>query len=137
MSVRVFGPHVTGINHLGLHIGATVEVFRDSAGAKKVPDSLHLVLTSPLGASATIASIKNGQTASVKVSPGINVTATIDDCRTDPGPPQTFAFKVTLRANGTTQIPPLPFPVPINLQIDAFDVHVPTDDAVHAQISGG
>ena len=136
MPDRVFGPHVTGFNFLGLHIGATIEVLRDSSGGKKVPQSLSVVLTSPLGASATIHTVQNGQTATVKVTPGVDVTAIVNDCRTDPGPPELFAFKITLRAKGSTHIPPLPIPVPIDVQIDAFDVHVPTDNAVHAQIVG-
>jgi hypothetical protein len=136
MSDRVFGPHVTGSNFLGMHIGATIEVFRDSSGGKKVPQSLSVVLTPPLGSSATIGKVENGQTATVKVSPGIDVSAVINDARTEHGPPETFAFKVTLRAKGSTHIPPLPIPVPIDVQIDAFDVHVPTDNAVHAKIVG-
>ncbi len=137
MADRVF-THVTGFNFLGIHIGATTEVFRDSSGGKKVPASLSIVLSPPLGASATIGNVANGQTATVQASPGISVTGTVNNCRTQPGTggaPELFVFQFTLRANGSVKVGP--FPVPLNVQIDAFDVHVPTDDAVHAKIAGG
>ncbi|MEA2784089.1 MAG: hypothetical protein QOF71_193 [Candidatus Eremiobacteraeota bacterium] len=138
MADRVFGPHVSGLNFLGVHIGATTDVFRDDSGGKKVPASLSIVLTSPLGKSATISNVANGQTANVQVTPGISVTGTVNNCRTEPaaaGSPELFAFQFTLRANGSVKVGP--FPVPVNVQIDAFDVHVPTDAAVHAQIQAG
>ena len=135
MADRVFGPHVSGLNFLGMHIGATVEVDRDSTGGKTVPGSLSVVLTSPLGQSATIANVANGQSASVQVTPGVSVNATINNCRTEAsvnGSPELFVFQVTLRASGSVKFGI--FPIPVNVQIDAFDVHVPTDAGVHAQL---
>ncbi|HTD36339.1 MAG TPA: hypothetical protein VK669_02400 [Candidatus Limnocylindrales bacterium] len=137
MADRVFGPHVTGFHFLGVAIGATTEVDRDSSGGKNVPESLSVVLSSPLGQTSTIASVANGQTTTVQVTPGVSVTATIDDCRTVPAQapaPELFEFKVTLRASGTVKVGFLPIPIPGSIQIDAFDVHVPTDDAAHAEL---
>jgi hypothetical protein len=134
MADRVFS-RVTGFNFLTLHIGATTEVFRDDAGGKPVPASLSIVLSPPMGASATIANVANGQTASVQASPGITVTGTVNNCRTQPASasaPELFVFQFVIRASGSVKIGPFPFPV--NAQIDAFDVHVPMDHAVHAQI---
>jgi hypothetical protein len=135
MADRVFS-HVTGFNFLGVHIGATTEVFRDASGGKTVPTSLSIVLSPPLGASATVASVANGQSASVQASPGITVTGTVNNCRTQPasgGSPELFVFQFVLRGSGSVKVGP--FPIPLNAQIDAFDVHVPTDDAVHAEMA--
>jgi hypothetical protein len=135
MADRVFS-HVTGFNFLSVHIGATTEVFHDASGGKPVPASLSIVLSPPLGASATIANVANGQSATVQASPGITVTGTVNNCRTQPASataPELFVFQFAIRASGSVRIGPFPFP--INAQIDAFDVHVPVDHAVHAQIT--
>jgi hypothetical protein len=136
MADRVFS-RVTGFNVLGVHIGATTEVLRDDSGGNTVPASLSIVLSPPLGASATIASVANGQSVSVQASPGITVTGTVNDCRTQPaaaGSPELFVFQFVLRGSGFVKLGS--FQVPLNAQIDAFDVHVPTDHGVHAQIVG-
>jgi hypothetical protein len=135
MASRVFGPHVTGFNFLGIHIGATTEVFNDTTSGKSVPESLAVVLTSPTGGSSKINNVANGQSASVSVLSAVTVTGRIDDCRKIPpsgGAPELFAFKLTLRAGGTVQIGPIP--IPINVQIDAFDVTIPTSEAAHAEL---
>ena len=138
MADRVFGPHVSGLNVLGIHIGATTEVLCDVTGGKTVPASLSVVLSAPLGQSATIATVANGQSATVQVTPGISVTGTIGNCSTKPaagGAPELFVFQFVLRATGSVKVGGI-FSVPVSAQIDAFDVHVPTDEAVHAQIAG-
>jgi hypothetical protein len=138
MADRVFGPHVSGLNVLGLHIGATTEVFADASGGKAVPQSLSIVLSAPLGPSTTIASVANGQSATIQVTPGISVTGTVGNCRTAPaagGAPELFVFQFTLRASGSVKVGGI-FSVPVSAQIDAFDVHVPTDASVHGQIAG-
>ncbi|HEY6235361.1 MAG TPA: hypothetical protein VIW69_09700 [Candidatus Elarobacter sp.] len=138
MADRVFGPHVSGLNVLGIHIGATTEVFCDAAGGKTVPGSLSVVLSAPLGQSATIATVANGQSATVQVTPGISVTGTINNCSTKPAAgdaPELFVFQFVLRATGSVKVGGI-FSVPVSAQIDAFDVHVPTDEAVHARIAG-
>ncbi|HEX3549785.1 MAG TPA: hypothetical protein VHT53_05385 [Candidatus Elarobacter sp.] len=131
MADRVFGPHVSGLTVLGIHIGATVEVFRDDS-AGPVPKSLSLVLSSPLGQSSTIANVADGAATTVPVASGVTVSAQIDDCRTQAAQgtaPALFLFKVTLRAQGTVKI--ALFPLPLNVQIDSFDVAVPVDAAAH------
>jgi hypothetical protein len=136
MADRVFGPHVSGLNVLGMHIGATTEVFRDTTGGKTVPASLSVVLSAPLGQSATIANVADGQSASIQVTPGISVGGTIGNCRTVPAAanaPELFVFQVTLRATGSVKVGGI-FSIPVSAQIDAFDVHVPADADVHAQI---
>ena len=138
MADRVFGPHVSGLNVLGIHIGATTEVFCDATGGKTVPASLSVVLSAPLGQSATISTVANGQSATVQVTPGISVTGTINNCSTKPaggGAPELFVFQFVLRATGSVKVGGV-FSVPVSAQIDAFDVHVPTGEAVHAQIAG-
>jgi hypothetical protein len=133
MADRVFN-HVTGFSFLGLDIGATTAVFRDDSSGSAVPASLSIVLSPPLGAGATIASVANGQSASVQASPGITVTGTVNDCRTQPaseGSPELFVFQFVLRGSGFVKVGP--FQVPLNAQIDAFDVHVPTTGDVHAE----
>ncbi len=135
MADRVFGPHVSGLSVLGIHIGATVEVFRDDAGGTAVPASLSIVLTSPLGQSATISNVADGQSATVTGASGVTVTASVDDCRTQPASgsaPALYLFKVTVRAQGTVKIKL--FPIPLNVQVDAFDVAVPLDAAAHRSL---
>ena len=135
MADRVFGPHVSGLNVLGIHIGATTEVFRSG---NAVPGSLSVVLSAPLGQSATIATVANGQSTLVQVTPGISVTATIGNCNTVAATgdaPELFVFQVVLRASGSVKVGGI-FSVPVSAQIDAFDVHVPTDPAVQGQIAG-
>ncbi|HEY0615859.1 MAG TPA: hypothetical protein VGC96_14510 [Candidatus Elarobacter sp.] len=134
-TARVFGPHVSGTSVLGVHIGATTEVMRDDAGGQPVPQSLSVVLSPPLGQSQTISSLTNGQSATVQITPGISVTGTIDDCHTTGGngTPALLVFKFTLRASGSVRVGP--FHVPLSAQVDAFDVHVPVDAAVHEQIA--
>jgi hypothetical protein len=137
MADRVFGPHVSGLNVLGMHIGATTEVFRDASGGNTVPGSLSVVLSAPVGASTTISSVANGQSASLQVTPGISVTGTLGNCRKVPaaaGAPELFVFQVVLKASGSVKVGGF-FSVPVSAQIDAFDVHVPTDPAVHQQIA--
>jgi hypothetical protein len=85
MASRIFGPHNTGFNFLGIHIGATTEVFNDTTSGKSVPESLNVVLTSPTGSSSTINNVANGQAASVPVLNAVTVTGRVDDCRTIPG----------------------------------------------------
>ncbi len=137
MADRVFGPHVSGLNVLGIHIGATTEVFSDTSGGKTVPGSLSVVLSPPLGQSATIANVADGQSATLQVTPGISVTGTIANTRTDAafgGAPEVFVFQVVLRATGSVKAGGI-FSIPVSAQIDAFDVHVPTDPNVHGQIA--
>jgi hypothetical protein len=132
MATRVFGPHVSGLTVLGIHIGATTEVFR--ADGQPVPQSLSVVLSPPLGQSGTISNVANGQSTTVQASPGIAVTATIDNSRNEGGNgiPSLFVFQVTLRASGSVRVGP--FHIPVSAQVDSFDVHVPVDSAVHDQI---
>ncbi|MEA2719852.1 MAG: hypothetical protein QOJ39_1716 [Candidatus Eremiobacteraeota bacterium] len=134
MAERVFGPHVTGYTVLGIHIGATTEVFSDTSGGKNVPQSLSVVLSPPLGASSTVGSVANGASTTVQASPGISVTGTVENCRTTGGgsSPELFMFQFTLRAEGSVRVGP--FHIPVSAQVDAFDVSVPTDPAVHAQL---
>jgi hypothetical protein len=135
MAQSVFGPHVTGYSALGIPIGATTEVFCDTSAGKTVPASLSVVLSAPSGASSTVASVANGQSTMVAITPGISVTGTIDNCRTTPGAGQTpelFSFQFTLRAAGSVRMGP--FHIPVSAQIDSFDVTVATDEATHAQI---
>ena len=71
----------------------------------------------------------------MQASPGITVTGTVNNCRTQPATasaPELFVFQFAIRASGSVKVGPFQFPV--NAQIDAFDVHVPMDHAVHAQI---
>jgi hypothetical protein len=134
MATRVFGPHVSGLTVLGVvHIGATTEVFRQDG--QPVPQSLSVVVSPPLGQSATIATVANGQSTTLQVSPGIALTATINNCRNEGGngSPALFAFQVTLRASGSVRVGP--FNIPVSAQVDAFDVHLPVDAAVHDQIA--
>ena len=136
MADRVFGPRVTGHTVLGIQIGATTEVFNDTSGGQKIPQSLSIVLSAPLGASSTITSVANGQTTTVQVTPGIAVTGTVNNTHTVPASgtaPELFVFQFTLRAQGSVRVGP--FQVPVSLQIDAFDVPIPTDPAVHQQIA--
>ncbi|HEY0395382.1 MAG TPA: hypothetical protein VGD01_12870 [Candidatus Elarobacter sp.] len=130
MATRVFGPHVSGLTVLGIHIGATTEVFR--ADGQPVPQSLSVVISPPLGQSGTISSVANGQSTTVQASPGISVTGTIDNCRNEGGNPALFVFQVVLRASGSVRVGP--FHIPVSAQVDAFDVHVAADAAVHDQI---
>lgn len=135
MALRVFGPRVTGYGHFGVHIGVTTEVFRATAAGKTVPTSLSVVLSPPIGESSTITSVANGQSTTVAITPGISVSATIENCRTQPASgttPEMFAFQVVLHAAGSVRVGPISLPV--SAQIDAFDVFVPVDAAVHAQI---
>lgn len=135
MANRVFGPHVSGLSVVGVHIGATTEVFRDDAGGQPVPKSLSLVLSSPTGPSGTIANVANGSSTTLQITPGIAMTGTIDDCRTQPASgaaPELFLFRFTLRASGSVRVGI--FHVPVSAQVDAFDVQIPVDAAVHAQI---
>jgi hypothetical protein len=135
MADRVFGPHVTGYSVLGIHIGATTEVFRGDGG---VPQSLSVVLSPPLGAGSTISNVANGQSTTVQVTPGISVVGTINNCHTTPaaqGAPELFSFQFTLRAQGSVRVGM--FQLPVSVQIDSFDVPLPTDPAVHQQIVGG
>jgi hypothetical protein len=137
MAQSVFGPHVTGYSALGIPIGATTQVFSDTSGGKTVPASLSVVVSAPSGASATIASVANGQTVTLAVTPGISVTGTIDNCRTVPATgaaPELFDFQFTLRAQGSVRVGP--FHIPVSAQIDSFDVRIATDAATHAQIIG-
>jgi hypothetical protein len=137
MADLVFGPHVTGYSALGISIGASTSVFNDTSGGKTIPASLSVVLTAPTGASSTIASVANGQSTTVAVTPGINVIGTINNCRTVPGSgatPELFEFQVTLRAQGSVRVGP--FHIPVSAQIDSFDVRIATDPATHAQITG-
>ena len=127
MATRVFGPHVTGLNVLGTHIGATVEVFRD--GSNPVPGSLTVHLSPPVGSGVDIKPVENGKSGTVKVinDPELDVEAIINNCRTQPaagGAPALFIFQVTLRAHGKVKVALIP--VPVSVQIDAFDVHIPT-----------
>ena len=46
-----------------------------------------------------------------------------------------FVFQFVLRATGSVKVGGI-FSIPVGAQIDAFDVHVATDEAVHAQIAG-
>ena len=135
MAVRVFGPRVTGYSVLGIHIGATTEVFRNTSGDTGVPQALSVVLTPPLGAGSTLATVANGQSTTVQVTPGISVTGTIENCRTQPGSgtaPEIYAFQFTLRAAGSVRVGA--FSIPVSAQIDAFDVLIPADAAVHQQM---
>jgi hypothetical protein len=134
MAIRVFGPRVTGYTVLGMHIGATTEVFCAEGGT--VPQSLSVVLTPPMGTGSTISTVANGQSTTVQVTPGISVTGTIENCRTTPASgsaPELFIFQFTLRASGSVRVGP--FNMPVSVQIDSFDVPVPTDHAVHQQIA--
>ena len=47
------------------------------------------------------------------------------------GSPELFVFQFVLRGSGSVKVGP--FQVPLNAQIDAFDVHVPTTDDLHAE----
>ncbi len=135
MAERVFGPRVTGYSVVGIHIGATTEVNCDTAPGKTVPAALSIVLSPPMGASSTISNVANGQSTTVQVTPGISVTGTVDNCRTIPASgstPELFAFQFTLRGSGSVRVGM--FNLPVSAQIDAFDVLIPTDHAVHQQI---
>ena len=135
MADRVFGPHVTGHTVLGIQIGATTEVFSDTSGGKTVPQSLSIVLSAPLGASSTIATVADGQSTTVQISPGIAVTGTVNNSHSVPATgsaPALFVFQFVLRAQGSVRVGP--FHIPVSLQIDAFDVPIAADAAVHQQI---
>lgn len=135
MADRVFGPHVSGHTVMGIALGATTEVFSDTTGGRTVPASLSVVLTAPTGASSTIANVANGQSTTVATTPGISITGTIDDCRSTPASgatPALFSFKFTIRAAGSVRVGP--FHIPVSLQVDAFDVVIPSDAGTHAQI---
>ena len=138
MADLVFGPHVTGYSALGMSIGASTSVFNDTSAGKTIPASLSVVVTAPAGASSTIAAVANGQSTTLAVTPGINVIATIDNCRTVPASgaaPELFDFQLTLRAQGSVRVGP--FHIPVSAQIDSFDVRIATDPATHAQLSDG
>ncbi len=138
MADLVFGPHVTGYSALGISIGASTSVFNDTSGGKTIPASLSVVLTAPTGASSTIASVANGQSTTLAVTPGINVIGTINDCRTVPASgatPELCEFQFTLRAQGPVRVGP--FHIPVSAQIDSFDVRIATDPGTHAQIAAG
>ena len=137
MADLVFGPHVTGYSALGISIGASTSVLNDTSGGKTIPASLSVVVTAPTGANSTIASVANGQSTTVAVTPGINVIGTINNCRTVPASGQTpelYDFQFTLRAQGSVRVGP--FHIPVSAQIDSFDVRIATDPATHAQIAG-
>jgi hypothetical protein len=135
MADLVFGPHVTGYSALGIGIGASTSVFNDTSTGLTVPQSLIVVLSAPTGAASQINGAVNGQSATIAVSPGINVTATINNCRTTPAAgatPELFVFQIVLKASGSVKVGF--FQLPISAQIDAFDVTIATDPATHAAI---
>ncbi|MDB5071831.1 MAG: hypothetical protein JWM87_2942 [Candidatus Eremiobacteraeota bacterium] len=135
MADRVFGPHVTGHTVVGIQIGATTEVFSNTSGGKTVPQSLSIVLSAPQGASSTINTVADGQSTTVQITPGIAVTGTVNNVRTVPASgssPALFGFQFTLRAQGSVRVGP--FQIPVSAQVDAFDVLIPADAAVHQQI---
>ena len=51
MADRVFGPHVSGLNVLGIHIGATTEVFSDTSGGRLGKSVSTMPLTNAAGGS--------------------------------------------------------------------------------------
>ncbi|HYW55164.1 MAG TPA: hypothetical protein VE826_14425 [Dongiaceae bacterium] len=135
MADLVFGPHVTGYSALGIGIGLTTSVFCDTSTGAAVPESLTVTLSTPAGATAQITSVADGQTAALAVTPGISVTATVDNCRTvraSDTAPELFAFQLVLRASGSVKVGF--FRIPISAQIDAFDVTIAADPATHAAI---
>ena len=137
MADLVFGPHVTGYSALGISIGVSTSVFNDTSCGRTMPASLSVVLTAPTGANATIASVADGQSTTLAVTPGINVIGTVNNCRMLPASgatPEICEFQVTLRAQGSVRVGP--FHIPVSAQIDAFDVRIATDPATHAQITG-
>jgi hypothetical protein len=142
VSQLVYGPHPTGLTVFGAHIPlVSTSVYLADGGT--VPGGLSVVGTGPLGQSASCAAA-NGQTMSVAGVGNLNVVYQINNCRTEPaganGVPERFAFTVTLRAEGTVSIKLIPLPV--NVQVDAFDVVIATDPQTHvalvnAQPAGG
>lgn len=114
MARLVFGPKTSGITILGLSIGVTIQVFQDAGDP---PQCFTVSATSPLGNSSSM-SLSDGRSMSLDVIPGeLAVKVETDDwnAKVSPGFCQ---FKVVLRATG--HVPHLP--IPINVQIDAYDV---------------
>ncbi|MGD1066084.1 MAG: hypothetical protein ABR975_04650 [Vulcanimicrobiaceae bacterium] len=134
MSQLVFGPHPTGLRIFGAHI-PLVSTSVSLADGGTVPSGLSVVGTGPLGQTASCP-VANGQTMTVAGIGNLNVVYQINDCRTEPagpnGVPERFAFTLTLRAEGTVSIKLIPLPV--NVQVDAFDVVIATDPATHAAL---
>jgi hypothetical protein len=133
MSQLVYGPHPTGLNLFGLHIPlVSTSVFRADGGA--VPGNLVVTGTGPLGRSQSCA-VANGTTMTVSGIGQLTAEYVINDCRTEPaanGAPERFAFKVTIRAVGTVSIKLIP--IPVNVQVDAFDVVIATNAATHTDL---
>lgn len=130
MSQIVFGPHATGLNMFGIHIPlVTTEVVREDDGS--IPSNLKVIGTGPLGQKNSCG-VSNGATMTVSGIGSLNVVYLINDCRTVPASgkvPEQFVFRITLRAEGLIVVKLIP--VPVNVQVDSFEVTIATDAAVN------
>ncbi|HLI96118.1 MAG TPA: hypothetical protein VKT72_08535 [Candidatus Baltobacteraceae bacterium] len=130
MSQVVFGPHATGLSIFGMHIPlVNTEVVRGDGGS--VPSNLKVTGTGPLGQTNSC-TVSNGATMTVSGIGSLNVVYLISDCRTVPASgtvPEHFVFRITLRAEGTVSVKLIP--IPINIQVDSFEVTIATNAAVN------
>jgi hypothetical protein len=132
VSTVVFGPHTTGLEVFGVHIGATTQVTIIDGGT--IPKDLTVQLTGLTGEQSTMP-VSNGSKCSVSALPGVTVSAIVNNCGAAAaanGSPARFTFQITLRASGTVKISLIP--IPVNVQIDAFDVTLAEDTQQHLQL---
>jgi len=133
MSQLMFGPHPTGLNLFGLHIPlVSTSVYLADGGS--IPTGLTVTGTGPTGQSQSCA-VANGTTMTVGGIGNLSVEYLINDCQTIPASgnvPERFSFKITLRAVGSVTIRLIP--IPVNVQVDAFDVILAKDPATHADL---
>lgn len=130
MPTIVFGPHSTGLSIFGLHIPlVTTEVDRSDSGT--VPGNLTVKGTGPTGQQATC-QVNNGASMTVPGIGSVNAEYAINDCRTVPASgttPEQFIFRITIRAEGTISVKLIP--IPINVQVDSFEIVLATDAVVN------